>query len=140
MTRFFGVMVLFYLGQFTLAFAQGTAVPGGAPATGAAAPGAPEAPGFGSMLLPFAMMFGVVYFLMIRPQQKRAKEQQDMLSKLTYGDDIITTSGLLGKITGIADKVVTIEIADDVRVKMLKSQVSQVVKGNLKDTVLAEGK
>ena len=85
------------------------------------------------MLFPFALMFGVVYFLMIRPQQKKAKEQQDMLGGLKHGDEILTTSGILGKITGITDKVVTVEVADNVRVKMLKSQVSQIVKGPIKD-------
>ena len=75
----------------------------------------------------------VVYFLMIRPQQKKMKEQQDMLTALKHGDEIVTNSGLLGKVTGIADKVVTLEIADGVRVKMMKSQVAQVIKGSIKD-------
>lgn len=85
------------------------------------------------MLLPFVAMFAVVYFLMIRPQQKRLKEQQAMLGALKHGDEVLTSSGLLGKVTGITDKVVTLEVADNVRVKMLKSQVSQVVKGQIKD-------
>ena len=93
----------------------------------------PQQPGFGSMLFPFAMMFGVIYFLMIRPQQKKAKEQKDMIGALKQGDEIITGSGILGTVTSITDKVVTVEVADNVRVKMLKSQVSQVVKGQLKD-------
>ena len=84
------------------ALADGPAVPaGGAPATGAAAaPLAAPAPGFGSMLLPFAAMFGVVYFLMIRPQQKKMKEQQEMLTQLKQGDEVVTTSGILGTIRG----------------------------------------
>jgi preprotein translocase subunit YajC len=61
------------------------------------------------------------------------KDQQQMLSSLKHGDDIITSSGMLGKVTGITEKVVTVEVADNVKVKMLKSQVSQVVKGSLKD-------
>ena len=72
------------------------------------------------MLLPFAAMFAVVYFLMIRPQQKKMKEQQDMLGQLKHGDEVVTTSGILGTITGITEKVVTLEIADDVRIKILK--------------------
>lgn len=87
--------------------------------------------------LPFILMFGVIYFLMIRPQQKKAKEQQSMLGALKHGDEVVTTSGLLGKVTGITDRVVTLEVADDVRVKMLKSQVAQVVKGSVKDLVQA---
>ncbi|MGZ3698928.1 MAG: preprotein translocase subunit YajC [Bdellovibrionota bacterium] len=104
------------------------------PATGVTAPaGAQAQPGFGSMMVPMALMFGVVYFLMIRPQQKKMKEQQAMLGALKHGDEVITASGILGTITGITDKVVTVEVADGVRVKMLKSQVSQVVKGPIKD-------
>jgi preprotein translocase subunit YajC len=85
------------------------------------------------MFLPFVLMFAVVYFLMIRPQQKKVKEQQDMMSQLKQGDEILTNSGILGTVRGITEKVVTVEIADNVKVKMLKSQVSQVVKGQIKD-------
>lgn len=98
-----------------------------AQADGPAAPAAPQQSAFG-MLVPFALMFGVIYFLMIRPQQKKMKEQQSMMSALKQGDDILTTSGILGKVTGVTEKVVTVEVADNVRVKMLKSQVSQVIK------------
>jgi preprotein translocase subunit YajC len=102
-----------------------------APAAGL--PGAPAQPGFAGMVLPFAAMFAVVYFLMIRPQQKKVKEQQQLLQTLKDGDEVLTASGFLGKITGITDKVVTLEVADGVHVKMLKSQISQVIKGQLKD-------
>ena len=85
------------------------------------------------MLIPMAAMFAVVYFLMIRPQQKKMKEQQNMLSQLKQGDEVITTSGILGTIRGQTEKVVTLEIADDVKIKILKSQISQVVKGQIKD-------
>jgi preprotein translocase subunit YajC len=117
--------------------ADDTVIPAAVPAGAASAPvAAPPAPGMGSMLVPFALMFGVVYFLMIRPQQKKMKEQQEMLSQLKAGDEILTASGMLGKITGVTDKVVTVELDSNVRVKMLKSQVSQIVKGNIKDIVL----
>ena len=112
----------------TSAWADGTAVP-----AGGGAPLGQQAPGLGSMLLPFAAMFGVVYFLMIRPQQKKMKEQQDMLGQLKQGDEVVTTSGILGTITGITEKVATVEIAPNVRIKILKSQISQVVKGQLKE-------
>lgn len=113
------------------ALAETPAIPAGTTPEGAA--GQPQPPGFGSMLVPFALMFGVIYFLMIRPQQKRMKEQQNMLSGLQHGDEVVTTSGMLGKVTGITEKVVTLEVADNVRIKMLKSQVAQVVKGQIKD-------
>ncbi len=99
----------------------------------AAAPSAAEKPGIMGMVLPFAIMFGVLYFLMIRPQQKKVKDQQALITSLKTGDEVLTSSGILGTITGVADKVVTLEIADDVRIKILKSQVSQVVKGQVKE-------
>ena len=55
--------------------------------------------------LPMIAIFVVFYFLLIRPQQKRAKEQQDMLTALKHGDEILTASGMLGKVTGITEKV-----------------------------------
>lgn len=120
--------------DLTLALAE---APIAVPANSApSAPGAPPQGGFMATLFPFLLMFVVIYFLMIRPQQKRAKEQKDMLGALKQGDEILTASGILGKVTGISDKVVTVEVADDVRVKMLKSQVSQVIKGQLKDAAL----
>lgn len=103
------------------------------PAGSVAAAGAPQQPGMFGMMVPFVAMFAILYFLMIRPQQKKVKEQQSMLESLKHGDEVLTTSGILGTITGITDKVVTVEVADDVRVKMMKSQVAQVLKGSVKD-------
>lgn len=114
----------------------GTTVQQAAPSTGAvgtAPAAAASQPSAWGMFMPFLFMFAVLYFLMIRPQQKRAKEQQKMLNELKYGDEIVTSSGFLGKVHGIADKVVIVELADDVKVKILKSQVAQVVKGQIKD-------
>ena len=120
--------------DWTEVFADTPVVPAGATASGGVPGGAvAPPPGIGGMLLPFAAMFAVVYFLMIRPQQKKMKDQQEMLGSLKHGDEIVTNSGLLGTVAGITDKVVTIEVADNVRVKMLKSQVSQVIKGSIKD-------
>ncbi len=109
------------------AWADGPAVPAGsAPAAGTPAAGGPNA--MLAQVIPFALMFAVIYFLMIRPQQKKMKEQQNMLSNLKVGDEVLTASGILGKISEITDKVVSVEVADRVRVKMLKSQITQVVK------------
>jgi preprotein translocase subunit YajC len=130
------VALISLAGRATLALADSPVVPAGGPAGSTAAPAGapqPQQPGFGSMVVPFALMFGVIYFLMIRPQQKKMKEQQQMMSQLKLGDDILTSSGILGKVTGVTEKVVTVEVADNVRVKMLKSQVSQVIKGQIKD-------
>jgi preprotein translocase subunit YajC len=109
------------------------ATAGATAVAGTAAGAAAQQPSTLGMLMPFALMFGVIYFLMIRPQQKRMKEQQSLLSSLKDGDEVLTNSGFLGKITGIADKVVTLELSQNVRVKMLKSQINQVVKGQVKD-------
>lgn len=118
--------------QMSFVWADGPAVPATqTPLTGAA--GASQQPGGIMAFAPFILMFGVLYFLVLRPQQKKMKEQQSMITALKHGDEIVTNSGILGKITGITDKVVTLEVADNVRVKMLKSQVSQVVKGSIKD-------
>lgn len=126
---FFGVSLIAFVGVISMALADGPAVPAGT--DGAA--GAPGAPGMGSMLLPMVLMFGIVYFLMIRPQQKKMKEQQSMIQALKDGDEVITTSGILGTVAGMTDKVVTVEVASNVKIKMLKSQISQVVKGHLND-------
>jgi preprotein translocase subunit YajC len=108
------------------AWAEGPAVPAGsAPATGTPAAG-PNA--MLAQVVPFALMFAVIYFLMIRPQQKKMREQQDLLKNLKVGDEVLTASGILGKISEITDKVVSVEVADRVRVKMLKSQITQVMK------------
>jgi preprotein translocase subunit YajC len=96
-------------------------------------PAAPEQPNMLMSLAPLALVFVVFYFLLIRPQQKKLKETQEMISALKQGDEVLTTSGILGRITGITEKVVTVEVADNVRVKMLKSQIAQVIKGSIKD-------
>jgi preprotein translocase subunit YajC len=69
------------------------------------------------------LIFGIMYFVLIRPQQKQAKETQDMLSALKKGDDVVTTGGLLGKIFAIDDKVVTLEVGSGVKVRVIKSAV-----------------
>ncbi len=64
---------------------------------------------------------GGFYFLLIRPQQKRAKEHQTMLAKLAAGDEVVTAGGILGKVTEVGDSFLTVEIADGVRIKLQKS-------------------
>jgi preprotein translocase subunit YajC len=68
-------------------------------------------------------IFLIMYFLMIRPQQKQMKEQRALLSALKKGDDVVTQGGLFGKVHAVTDKVVTLEIANGVRVRVLKSSV-----------------
>jgi preprotein translocase subunit YajC len=82
------------------------------------------------MMVVFVVIF---YFLLIRPQQKKAKEHQALVSKLSAGDEVVTTGGILGKVTEVGDSFVTIEIADGVRIKVQKFQVGSLMpKGTLK--------
>ena len=69
------------------------------------------------------LLFAIMYFVMIRPQQKQLKDQRTMLAALKKGDDVITQGGLFGKVFAVADKVVTLEVANGVRVRVLKSSV-----------------
>jgi len=85
--------------------------------------GGEGAAGF-SGFIPIILMFVIFYFLLIRPQQKRQKEHRSMVSNLKKGDRIITSGGLYGRITGIDDTTLTVEIADKVRVKVARSNVS----------------
>ncbi len=104
-----------------------------APAAQASAPSAAQQPGILGMALPFVAMLGIMYFLMIRPQQKRMKEHQALISNLKNGDEVVTSAGILGTVAGMSDKVVTLEVSKNVQLKVLKSQVNQVVKGQIKD-------
>jgi preprotein translocase subunit YajC len=84
-------------------------------------------------LLPLVLIFVVFYFLLIRPQTKRAKEHKEMVGKLQSGDEIVTTGGLLGRISEVGDNFITLEIADKVEIKVQKFQVAQLMpKGTIK--------
>ncbi len=88
--------------------------------------GGEGAAGFGGFI-PIILMFVIFYFLLIRPQQKKQKDHRNMVSNLKKGDRIITSGGLHGRITGIDDQTLTVEIADKVRVKVARSNVSGMV-------------
>ena len=78
-------------------------------------------------LIPIILMFVIFYFLLIRPQQKKAKEHREMISHLRKGDRIVTSGGLHGRVTAVGEATLTVEIADKVRVKVARGNVSQVV-------------
>lgn len=86
--------------------------------------------GEGSMLmslLPFALIFVIMYFLILRPQQKRAKTHQEMVKNVRRGDTVITNGGLIGKVTKVIDDdQVEIEIADGVRIRQMRQMVTDV--------------
>jgi preprotein translocase subunit YajC len=98
----------------------------------AAAPAASGQPSTLGMLLPFVLMFGVFYFLMIRPQQKKMKDHESLVTSLQKGEEVITNSGIFGKIHGIADKFITLEVDNNVRIKVLKTQIATVLRGEQK--------
>ena len=77
--------------------------------------------------LPLILIFVVFYFLLIRPQTKRAKEHKKMVEGLAKGDEVVTNGGLLGRITGIGENFVQIKVADDVEVKVQKQAVANLM-------------
>lgn len=98
---------------------------------------AQTAPAAGGMdffgLLPLILMFVLLYFLMIRPQTKRAKEHKTMLAGLQKGDEVVTAGGALGKITKVGDNFISVEIAQNVEIQVQKSSISTLLpKGTIK--------
>ena len=83
--------------------------------------------------LPLIIIFVVFYFLLIRPQMKRAKEHKKLVSQLAAGDEIVSNGGLLGRVTHVGESFVTVELADNVRIKLQKHAVANVMpKGTIK--------
>jgi preprotein translocase subunit YajC len=80
--------------------------------------GAPEASPLWSFVVPMIFMVAIFYFLLIRPQQRKAKEHKSLLENLKRGDRIITNGGLIGTIVNIDDQIVTLEVADKVRIEL----------------------
>ena len=99
----------------SLAYAMGSGGAGGAGQGG----------GFGAFV-PLILMFAIFYFLLIRPQQKKAKQHRELLAALKKGDRVVSSGGLHGVITGITDDMVTMEIAPKVRVKVSRGSISGV--------------
>ena len=95
------------------------------------AQGVAGAPGGGAeslmSLAPFVLIFIVIYFLLIRPQQKKVKEHKLMLDALRRGDRVVTGGGIIGTIVKVVDEEATVEIADNVRVRVLRSTITTVL-------------
>lgn len=104
---------MFYFLPVATAYAEGAAPP--APPAGAGILG----------MFPLVLLFVIFYFLLIRPQQKKMKAHKEMVSKLAKGDEVVTTGGMHGRITNVADDTVTVEISKDVRVKLSKESVGR---------------
>ncbi len=84
--------------------------------------------------LPIILIFAIFYFLLIRPQQKRAKDHRALLSSLKVGDQVLTNGGIYGRVTGLRDDVITLEISDKVRVKVSRGHIAGVVKTDVMKT------
>jgi len=100
---------------FTSAFAQATPV------------GQPSGPDIFIQLIPFGLIFVIAYFLVIRPQRKKAKQHEDLIKNTRKGDSVITTGGLIGKVTRVVDEAeLELEIAPNVRVRIARAMISDV--------------
>ena len=94
---------------------------------------APQAPNALMQFAPLVFLIVLFYFMLIRPQMKRSREVKDMLGKLAKGDEVITTGGLTGVVRELGENFITVEIADNVAVKMQRSAIASVLpKGTLK--------
>lgn len=94
--------------------------------------GAEGGGGIFAVLPPLIMMFLIFYFILIRPQQKKQREQRKMIDNLKDGDNVVTTGGIHGTIRKLKDNVVTLQIADNVRIKIDRQFINQVRDGSKK--------
>jgi preprotein translocase subunit YajC len=106
--------------MFGLAFAMGGA-PGGAGGAGGGMAAFQQ-------IIPLVFMFAIFYFLLIRPQQKKAKEHKALLESMKKGDNVITAGGVHGKITAVENDLVTLEVANNVNIKITKSYIAAIKK------------
>jgi preprotein translocase subunit YajC len=117
--------------QASGAAASADAKPAEATGTAQGAPPGKEAAGglFGggwSTIIMLVLMVAVFYFLLIRPQQKKAKEHQKMIDAIGKGTEVVTNGGLIGRVTAVSGKTLTMEISEKVRVRVLRSQVAGI--------------
>ncbi len=104
-------------------------------AQAAPAAGGAQAPNPLMTFLPLILLFVVFYFLMIRPQMKRQKEHRNMVAALSKGDEVVTNGGIAGKVEEVGESFITVEIAPNVKIKLQKGAVQQVLpKGSLKSS------
>ena len=86
-----------------------------------------------SMIIMMVVLFGLMYFMMIRPQMKRQKEHRALIAGLAKGDEVVTNGGIAGRVEDVGETFITVEIAANVKVKVQKGAVQQVLpKGSLK--------
>lgn len=90
---------------------------------------APTGPGPIMTLFPFILIFIIMYFLIIRPQQKKAKDHREMLGRLKRNDEVMTSGGIYGKVVALADEMVTLEVAPNVRIRVHRPHIAAVTSG-----------
>lgn len=90
-------------------------------------------PGGVQAFLPLILILAVFYFLLVRPQQKRAKEHQAMVDNLKRGDQVVTSGGLYGRLVEVSEGVVTLEVATNVMVKFQRSQIGELARDDKKE-------
>ena len=95
--------------------------------------GQPGAAGGLMQFFPLILIFVIFYFLIIRPQQKRAKEQREMLANLKKGDKVVTTGGLYGLVDSLTESTVTVKIAENVKVKLDRASIARLRTGSGED-------
>jgi preprotein translocase subunit YajC len=83
-------------------------------------------------IFPFLLIFVIFYFLVMRPQSRRAKEHRDRIAAVKKGDEVVTGGGIRGKVTKVSDDEAEVEIAQGVKVRVVKSTITQVLTGNTK--------
>jgi preprotein translocase subunit YajC len=88
----------------------------------------PAGPGAWVSLAPLILVFVVFYFLLIRPQQKKAREHREMLDKLKKNDEVMTSGGIYGRVMALNENIITLEIAPNVRIRVNRAQIAAVVK------------
>jgi preprotein translocase subunit YajC len=94
-----------------------------------------------SLLIPTILIIGIMYFLMIRPQQKRLKEHREMIESIRRGDTVVTSGGIIGKVTKADESELQVEVADGVRIKVLRTSISEVRgKGDAAAPAISESK
>lgn len=89
--------------------------------------GAPAQPSMWPSLIMLILFFGIFYFLLIRPQQKRMAEHRKMVDALSRGDEVVTNGGLLGRVEDVGESFLTVELADNLKVKVQKHAITSVV-------------
>ena len=90
---------------------------------------APSGPSTLVSLFPLVLIFVIFYFLLVRPQQKKSRAQRDMLAQLKKNDEVLTAGGIYGKVVALTENVVTVEVAPNMRVRVNRPQISQLIKG-----------